>query len=81
MACPCILPSCHGEKSSLPQSSQDLDPDKPRCITSCWGDETNLTFLHTFFWTLVPNFQLLQLTLESVIGSAPVEHPHKGLVL
>ena len=32
--------SFQGENHPDPKSSQDLDPDKLRCTTSCQGDET-----------------------------------------
>ena len=35
-------------------------------------------FCGLFFWIYVPDSRLLQLTLESVIGSALVEHSHYG---
>ena len=44
--CPGSFPSCRGETSS--KSVQEVDPDKLGFTTSCWGDETNPTFSHTF---------------------------------
>ena len=75
MACHGSFPSCRGETHPEPKSDRDLDPDNPGCITFCRGDEVNPT--RTFFWILVPAF-LFETDLrviESVIGSAPVEHP------
>ena len=42
MACGSLL-SCHGENPDH-KSKQEVDPDKPRFITSCLGDVTDPTF-------------------------------------
>ena len=65
MACHGSFPSCHVEQHPDPKSGQEVDPDKPGCITSCQGEETDPTFLHTFFSGFGPDSQLLQPTLES----------------
>ena len=58
MTCPGSFPSCCGENHPDPKSDWDLDPNKPRCSTSCRGDETDPTFLHVFsgFASLIPDF-------------------------
>ena len=48
---------------------------------SCWGDETDPTFLHAFFLDFGPDSQLFQPVIESVIGLAPVKHPHKDVIV
>ena len=62
ITCPGNFPSSHGEKHPNPKSGQEVVPDKPGCIASCWGGETDPNFLHFF-----PDFhsRLLQLTLDS----------------
>ena len=54
MACPGRVPSSWGENYPNPKSGWDLDPDKPGCNMSCWGDENEPTFLHAFFWIYIP---------------------------
>ena len=58
-----------------PKAGRPLDPDKPGCITSCWGGETDPDYSRPFLWIFVPEPRLLQPTLVigSAVGSAPVE--------
>ena len=64
MACSGSFPSSSGEKHPILKSGQGVDSDYLGCTISCQGDETDTTFLCTFFWIFVPDFRLLQLTLE-----------------
>ena len=61
------------EKIPDPKSGQEVDPDKPRCTIPCQGDETHPYFLHAFFWMFSPIPDPRD--RESVVGSAPVDHP------
>ena len=65
MGCPGSFPSSYGENHTKPQLGWEVDSDKPGCTRSCRGDVTNPTFLHAFFWILVPDPRFLQPTLES----------------
>ena len=79
-----VSPSSCGENHPYPKSGQDLDPDKPGSTTSCRGDETNPNVLRVFFWIFcpqVPTFVTDSRVIESVVGSAPVGHPHMILIL
>ena len=49
MACHGSFPSCHGENHLDPKSGREVDPDKPGCFTSSWGDVPDSTFSQTFF--------------------------------
>ena len=66
MACPFSFLSC-----------QYLDPDKPGYTTSCQGDETGSKCFARFFLDfLSPTFVTDPRVIESVVVSAPAEHPH-----
>ena len=54
-ACPGSFQSSHGRKYPDPKSNWPLHPDKPGCITSCRGGDTNRDFFLPFFWIFVPN--------------------------
>ena len=74
-ACPVSFPPSSGD----PKSGWDLDPNKLGCTKSCGGDETDPNFSHSFFWIFFPRslaFSTNPRVVESIIGLAPVEHPH-----
>ena len=54
MACHGSFPSCHEENDPNPKSGRDLDPEKPVCTVSCWGDVSNPAFLRVFFCFFPP---------------------------
>ena len=61
---------------------QPLEPDKPGCIMSCQGGETD--FSHPFLWIFLLDPRILQLTIElqgQLYGAAPVKHPHKPTII
>ena len=82
-ACAGSFPSSHGEKHPDPKSSQEVDPDKPGCTTSCLRGKTDPYFCVFFFYFFFCFFFLRSLTLltnprivELVVGSAAVEQAH-----
>ena len=77
MTCLGNFPSSGRENYPYLKPVQEVDPDKPVCTWSCWGDETDPTFLYTFFWICFPDPDFYHLrVVESVIVLAPVEHPY-----
>ena len=60
------------------KSGRDLDPDRLGCTMSCRGDVTDPTFscFLSDFVLNSPTFVTDPRVIESVIGSAPIEHPH-----
>ena len=78
MACHGTFLSCHEKNDPDPNSSRDLDPDKPVLSTSCQEDVTDPAILCAFF-VFTPyctTFASNPSVVESVSGSVPVEHPH-----
>ena len=69
-ACAGSFPSSHGEKHPDPKSSQEVDPDKPGCTTSCWRGKTDLYFcvlfsVVFFFFLLLLFFKILDTANQS----------------
>ena len=58
----------------------DPDPDKPGCITTCWGGKVTHIFCMFFSGFLSPTQLTGCRVIWSVVGSSPVEQPHKMIV-
>ena len=57
--CFVVINSFKINKPQDPKAGRHLDPDKPECITSCRGGETDPDFSRPFFGNFVPNPRLL----------------------